>query len=272
LSEEPAAPPKSIACPDCGAANPPGAELCAECNHPLDVPDTRRTVKESVPRLERPERPERIGPNVTSFGYRPTRSTAAGADPGASSVLWLLVGLAALVAVLVAAIQIARQPPPLAMPNASKAQLASAESLRVILRADSTAVEPNVVLGNLFYDTGNFGEAIPYYKRALRKDPSLIDVQVDLAVAYHNGGDLELARQTLERAVQAAPDHPVAQFDLGVVYQTLGKKDEARAHYLKAQSLAHPTAMDAVIRQLLATLDSAGTVQSALPPGHPAVP
>ena len=40
MSEEPAAPPKSIACPDCGASNPPGAELCAECNHPLDVPDS----------------------------------------------------------------------------------------------------------------------------------------------------------------------------------------------------------------------------------------
>jgi hypothetical protein len=264
-------------CPDCGAPNPAEAVTCIECNHPLDVPDSAppsspvATPDADAParpvRLDRPERPERVAANVTSWGYHPRGMTG---DTSVPSWLWAAVGLGALVAVLVSAIQIARQPPPLAVPGASKPQLASAESLAVLLRADSTAAGPNVALGNLFYDTGNFGEAVPFYLRALRKDPEMIDVRVDLGVSYHNLGKLDLAQQELEEAVRRQPDHAVAQFDLAVVYQTMGRKEDARAHYLKAKSLDTPPDMAAVIDQLLAKLDNPNA--SALPPGHPSVP
>lgn len=260
------------ACPDCGAPNPGGAMLCKECSHPLDVPDShaeapdppRNVAPEPLPpRLERPERPSRVGPNVTTWGYPPGRA----ANSSIPSWLWLSVGLAALVAVLVSAIQIANQPQPIVIPNASKPQLASAESLRVLLRADSTVARPNVAFGNLFYDTGNFAEAVPYYLRALRKDPGMVDVRVDLGVSYHNLGDMESARRELEEAIRLRPDHAVAQFDLGVVYQSMGRKEEARVHYLKAKSLDHPPDMDAVIDQLVARLDA--PAGQAVPPGHP---
>ena len=266
-------------CPDCGVPNPADAVTCIECNHPLDVPDSAQVAppaeraKPQPPaaaetarpvRLERPERPERPSPNVTSWGYHPRGLTGSTSVP---SWLWAAVGLGALVAVLVSAIQIARQPQPIAVPGASKPQLASAESLNVLLRSDSTAAGPNVALGNLFYDTGNFGEAVPYYRRALRKDPDLIDVRVDLGVSYHNLGKLDLATQELEEAVRRRPDHAVAQFDLAVVYQTMGRKEDARAHYLKARALDSPPDMAAVIDQLLARLDD--PTPSNLPPGHP---
>ena len=262
-------------CPDCGAPNPAEAVLCTECSHPLDVPDSAQVARpveraKSAPaetvRIERPDRPERPSPNVTSWGYHPRGLSGGTSVP---SWLWAAVGLGALVAVLLSAIQIARQPQPIAVPGASKPQLASAESLSVLLRADSTAAGPNVGLGNLFYDTGNFGEAVPFYRRALRKDPELIDVRVDLGVSYHNLGKLELAQQELEEAVRRRPDHAVAQFDLAVVYQTMGRKEDARAHYLKARSLDTPPDMASVIDQLLARLDETGT---NLPPGHPSVP
>lgn len=264
-------------CPDCGAPNPAEAVTCIECNHPLDVPDSAQVerpaerAKSSEParpaRIERPERPERPSPNVTSWGYHPRGMSGGTSVP---SWLWATVGLGALVAVLVSAIQIARQPAPIAIPGASKPQLASAESLSVLLRADSTAAGPNVGLGNLFYDTGNFGEAVPFYLRALRKDPELTDVRVDLGVAYHNMGKLDLAQQQLEEAVRRHPDHAVAQFDLAVVYQTMGRKEDARAHYLMAKALDTPPDMASVIDQLLARLDE--PTASGLPPGHPSVP
>ena len=278
---EPYAPVPRI-CPDCGGPNPPGVMLCQECNHPLDVPDGRAESAPSPPaapaspppeapqaagapavRLGRPERPPRLGPNVTSWGYA-TGRTGSTSIP---SWLWAAVGLGALGAVLVTAIQIARQPAPIAIPGASRAQLASAESLRVLLRADSTVAGPNAAFGNLYYDTGNFGDAIPFYRRALRKNPDLTDVRVDMGVSYHNLGDLESARRELEEAVRRTPDHAVAQFDLAVVYQSMGRKDEARAHYLKARSLDHPPEMTVVIDQLVKRLDAPGS--SALPPGHP---
>lgn len=266
------APPTRI-CPDCGAPNPAAAIFCRECNHPLDVPDADAELPPAVPgtpaapvHLERPERPERPRANVTSWGYQPGRAAGTSSVP---SWLWAAVGLAALVSVLVTAIKIARTPPPIAIPGATAPQLASAESLRVLLRADSTLAGPNAALGNLFYDTGNFEGAVPFYRRALRKDPPLVDVRVDLGVAYHNMGDLESARKELEEAVRLHPEHAVAQFDLAVVYQSLGRKDDARTHYNLARAADHPPDMDAVIDQLVARLDApAGT---ALPPGHPNV-
>ena len=157
--DDPTTPPASESparnCPDCGAPNPEGATLCIECNHPLDVPDSRvEPVAASAPpsasaasaprrRLERPERPERVSPNVTSWGYTPGRATSSGPP----SWLWAGVGLAGLVAVLVSAIQIARQAPPIAIPGATKPQLASAESLRVLLDAQQRQHGPRIGIG-----------------------------------------------------------------------------------------------------------------------------
>lgn len=254
----------TVRCPDCGAPNPAGAILCAECQHPLDAPETHAVM----PRMERPARPERIQPNVTSWGYRPDRD-AASSPPG---WLWATVGLAALAAVLVAAVEMSRQAPPLAIPNASKPQLVQAESLMAVARKDSTGADVFVALGNLYYDTGNFGDAIPFYRSALRRRPDLTDVRVDMGVSYHNVDDVENARLTLEDAVAHAPDHAVAHFDLGVIYQTLGRRDEARAQYLKAKSLDHPVEMTGVVDTLLARLDRPAAMGGAgLPPGHPDV-
>jgi hypothetical protein len=262
LSADPTQPP--VRCPDCGAPNPAGAILCAECQHPLDAPEAHAVM----PRKERPQRPVRVGPNVTSFGYRPDRDANA-SPPG---WLWVTVALAALAAVLVAAIQIAHQAPPLAIANASKPQLVEAESLLAVTRKDSTGADAFVALGNLYYDTGNFGDAIPYYRSALKRRPDLTDVRVDMGVSYHNMGDVESARKALEEAVALTPEHAVAHFDLGVIYQTLGRRDEARVQYLKAKSLDHPVEMSSIVDTLLAQLDRPDAPHgSGLPPGHPDV-
>jgi tetratricopeptide (TPR) repeat protein len=211
-------------------------------------------------RLERPERPERVSPNVTTWGYRPPRG---GGDTGPPSWIWVGVGLAALVAVLVSAIQIARQPAPLSIPGATKPQLATAESLRVVLRRDTTAVAPNVALGNLFYDTNNYKEAIPYYERALRKDPSHNDVRVDLGVAHHYAGNQELALSLLREAVRVDSTHAIAWFDLAIIQESLGMREEARQNFLRARALPGPEAMGHVIDQMLARFDSAAAASSA---------
>lgn len=267
MSTPDAPPPRPpVPCPDCGAPNPAAAEECTECHHPLAPAGAESIVRPSrrAPR----EGHERAPATVATWGYRP--SGAAGGS-NVPSWVWAAIGLFALGVVLATAIQIANAPQPLAVPNASKEQLASAESLAVLVRADSSAVGANTALGNLFYDTGNFGLAAPYYRRALAADPSLIDVQVDLAVSYHNDGRSELAREVLEDAVRKRPDHAVAHFDLGIVYHQLGRRDDARRALARARALAGPEAMMTVIDQLLAGMadsTSAGA-GSGLPAGHP---
>lgn len=256
-----------VPCPDCGAPNPRDAETCAECHHPLapaGSPEIARVQRRPV------EPPERAPASVATWGYRP-----AGARGGSSVPPWLwgAVGLFALGAVLFTAVQIATAPKPLVVPNADKPQQAMADSLAKLLRADSTAVAPNVALGNLLYDTGNFAMAIPYYRRALAADPSLVDVQVDLAVSYHNDGHSETAREVLEDAIARHPQHAIAHFDLGIVYQQLGRKDDAKRMLQAARALPGPEEMHRVIDQLLVRMDAPpGTVDDGgLPPGHPPV-
>jgi tetratricopeptide (TPR) repeat protein len=196
-----------------------------------------------------------VPPTVASWGYRPPGVGTSGAP----SWLWLVVGLVALGAILASAIQIARQPPPLAMPGATEPQLASAESLRVELRRDTTATGPNVALGNLFYDTNNYKEAIPYYERALRRDPSLNDVRVDLGVAYHYAGEPQVAIRTLEEAVRLDSTHAIAYFDLAIIHESQGRSAEARRYFDKAKTLPGPEAMGHVIDQMLTRMDSTAT-------------
>jgi len=175
---------ETLLCPDCGASNPRDAEICAECGHPM--------AAEFRPRKPVHERPERVPASVASFGYRPAGARGSGL-PG---WMWAGIGIAGLAAVFITALQIANAPKPIPVPNADGPQAAMAESLSVLLHRDSTAVAPNVAMGNLMYDTGNFNLAIPYYTRALKGDPTLVHVQVDLAVSYHNSGEFEPARQT----------------------------------------------------------------------------
>lgn len=262
MSDASPPPATPIPCPDCGVPNPAAAELCAECHHPLAPAGSDAVLR--VARRDPPAPPERPSPTVATLGYRPE----ARGGTSAPGWLWAAVGLFALGVVLVSAIQIATAPKPIAVPNATPAQLASAESLSVLLRADSTAVGPNIGLGNLLYDTGNFGDAIPYYRRALAVDPNLIDVQVDLAVAHHNSGQSEVAREILEDAIAKRPDHAVAHFDLGVIYTQLGRRDDARLVLQKARTLEGPEAMMKVVDQLLVHLD-APEGSNPLPPGHP---
>ena len=236
-----------------------------ECHHPL-APAGSESIGRPSRRAPR-EATERAPAPVATWGYRPPGAGGSSAP----SWLWAVIGLFALGFVFVTAIQIANAPRPLAVPNASKAQLASAESLAVLLRADSTSIGANVGLGNLYYDTGNFGLAVPYYRRALAKDPSLIDVQVDLAVSYHNDGQSELAREVLEDAVRKHPDHAVAYFDLGIVEHQMGRREEARRALERARSLAGPAAMKAVIDQLLERMSDSASTGGTMPPGHPPI-
>lgn len=255
--------PPTVPCPDCGAPNPAAAEACAECHHPL-APAGSESIARPLRRPPR-EEAERSPATVATWGYRPSPGRGGSSVP---SWLWAAIGLFALAVVLVTAIQIANAPKPLTVPNATAEQLARAESLAVILRADSAAVGANVALGNLYYDTGNFALAVPYYRRALKADSSLIDVQVDLGVSFHNDGQSELAREVLEDAVRRRPDHAVARFDLGIVYHQLGRGEDARRELTRARSLEGPPEMMAVIDQLLARMDGREP-PATLPPDHP---
>jgi predicted Zn-dependent protease len=54
-------------------------------------------------------------------------------------------------------------------------------------------------LGNEFFSSGHYTEAIPYFEEAVRVDPEYAAVYVYLARAYEESNQPDMVHQTLER-------------------------------------------------------------------------
>lgn len=259
-----------VKCPDCGAGNPLGSEVCTECNHVLDpMARVQRAVRAMRPSLPTPQVdlpgvgkvveeegkviPRRRHTRVGLLGVGGSDKEApAGSAP---SWIWLAIGVICLGVVLVAAVSITTAPPPFEVPGASPIQANLADSLRRALQRDSLKVEDNLRLANLLYDTQNYGQAIPYYRRVVRVEPDRHDARVDLAVSLHQSGKTEEALAELRRVLEAKPDHAIAHFDLGVIHEFIGELDEAEAAYERVLKLPVEPELAHVVEQRLRAVE-----------------
>jgi tetratricopeptide (TPR) repeat protein len=216
----------TIRCPDCGHENPPGLTECAACGFPLD-PEAAARV--SGGRTEVPSIPLATAgePPPAPYIPRPIRRPPRPRANAQAATLWLFFGtFCALVVIGVAVktnVDRATQP----VEGSSPVQQASADSVMAELQRDSTNVAARVRLGDIFYDTANWPQAIVQYRAAIRMDSSLTASLVDLGVCYYNLGAGKEAERHFLLALQRDPHQPVALFNLGVVYE--GRKDYRRA-------------------------------------------
>jgi len=79
-------------------------------------------------------------------------------------------------------------------------------------------------LANKLYDAGRYGEAIPYYKRALMVDPRNVNVSTDLGTALFYTGDPDAAIAQFNRSLEIDPRHAQTLHNL-VIVNLQGKKD-----------------------------------------------
>jgi hypothetical protein len=294
----------SRSCLDCGAQNPLDATLCVECHRPLaplasaeasgtaedegalPTPAPTRTGPSGygvVPgRPRRPpsgggllgsrgftEEPGKVIPRrrharVSLFGIGGTGDELPG---GAPSWIWFAVAGAALAIAVIAAIGITSQKPPFAIPNATPEQAHYADSLARVLDRDSLDLAANVGLGNVLYDTHNFGEAVRYYRRALVVRPDLPDVRVDMATSLHQSGRSPEAIAELEQVIAAHPGHALAWFNLGIVYESVGRLADAEAAYRSVEGLPLGSELRAALARQLAGLGQKRRAAARLPAG-----
>jgi len=71
-------------------------------------------------------------------------------------------------------------------------------------------------IGNIYYDTQSFGDAIGYYKKSLevKDDPN---VRTDMGTAYFYTGDADTALAEFGRALKSNPNFENALFNTGMV-------------------------------------------------------
>lgn len=94
--------------------------------------------------------------------------------------------------------------------------------LEEALRADPQNLEILISLGNKYYDTSQYEQAIKYYSRALTIDPKNVDVRVDIGSSYFSLKQYDKALETFKTATEINPNHVNAWYNLGVVYKAKG--------------------------------------------------
>lgn len=117
----------------------------------------------------------------------------------------------------------ANMPQQQAAPQPQQQQGPSAEQASRILTLEK-AVSQNpenlaawTQLGNTYFDTGQFKNAIKAYKKSLSLQPNNADVLTDLGVMYRRSKQPEKALEAFDKAIQINPRHEVSRFNKGIV-------------------------------------------------------
>ena len=113
------------------------------------------------------------------------------------------------------------QPSPEQMKHMADKQ---AEPLLTQLKSNPTDPKLLYNVGNIYYDTQQYPEAIKYYEQSLAADPKAADVRTDMAVAYFYSGDVDKALSELDLVLKQNPSHTNALFNQGMI-RWKGKMD-----------------------------------------------
>lgn len=93
-----------------------------------------------------------------------------------------------------------------------------------ILEKDPNNVQALINLGNAYFDTERYQEAIDAYSRALVINPKNSDVRTDMGIMYRKLGQFDKALDAFRQAAQYDPRHFNSRFNPGIVLE-YDKKD-----------------------------------------------
>jgi hypothetical protein len=262
---------ESIRCPDCGAENPADATSCGQCNFPIAGPGAPLAAS-AVPAPAPPAEPVSAGGTPPSVAAPPPAVTPAPPSPAATLppprrpirprrprpqsasqalTIWLFVGGFAALLVIYMAIKAnvdrARTPVEGANPDQQK----QVDQLLDVVAKDSTNVDAQVALADLYYDTANWPQAIVHYRTATRLDSSRVTALVDLGVCYYNLGDTDTAANMFQLGLVRDPRQPVALFNLGIVSERRGDLEGALHYFHTALESGPPESMQQPLMQAI---------------------
>ena len=139
------------------------------------------------------------------------------------------------------------------------------DSLKASLFDDPENTELLSDLGDAFFESQRYQEAIPVYEKAVSIHPANPDMLNDLGLSYFYIGDQEKGLDTINRAIAADPVYKHAWLSKGFMLSSLGRHDEAITTLNKVKELDAggplAKAADDFLREMEGSLDQ-GTVGS----------
>lgn len=107
-----------------------------------------------------------------------------------------------------------QQPTPEQMKHMADTQ---AEPLLAQLKSNPNDPALLAQIGNVYYDTQQYKDAVGYYERSLNVDPSNPNVRTDMGTAYFYMGDADRAISEFEKTLTYDAKHGQTMFNLGMV-------------------------------------------------------
>ncbi len=131
---------------------------------------------------------------------------------------------------------------------------------------DRTKSDPNsaanwVNLGWVYFQQGQYNQALAQYKKAMDIDPNYYPAHYNLGLAYMQVKKFDLAAESLKKAISIERKSGAAYLNLGVSYNQLGKYDEA-IKYLQQAYKFNPGSVD-VLYQIGFAYEKAGRKNDA---------
>ncbi len=133
-------------------------------------------------------------------------------------------------------------------------RMADTKAAPLLAQLQTSPNDPQLLaeIGNIYYDTQNYNEAIGYYKKSLAVKEDL-GVRTDMGTSYFYLGDSDTALAEFDRVLRADPKFENALFNVGMV-KFQGKLDARGAVAAWEQLLKmnpnHPRRAD--IEQMIA--------------------
>jgi cytochrome c-type biogenesis protein CcmH/NrfG len=109
-------------------------------------------------------------------------------------------------------------------PSAPVLDQARAQALKNVADQNPKDVQPRVELGNLYFDSEHYPEAITWYESAFALDQKNPNVSTDLGVAYYYTNQPDRAIAQFEKSLAADPNHTKTLLNMGIV-KAFGKQD-----------------------------------------------
>ncbi len=108
--------------------------------------------------------------------------------------------------------------------------MADKQAEPLLAKLQSSPNDPTLLaqIGNIYYDTQNYKEAIQFYEQSLKADPANSNVRTDFGTSYYYLGDADRALQEFQTALKYDPKHIQTMFNAGMV-QWKGKGDAKTA-------------------------------------------